>query len=93
MRAARRALSARRPQAWRERLRSGGGRGALADRSAKIKAVDTTGAGDAFVAAFLAARLQGAEIETALERAVTAGAEAATRVGGGPGGRPCALSP
>jgi sugar/nucleoside kinase (ribokinase family) len=49
-----------------------------------IKAVDTTGAGDAFVAAFLAARLQGAEIETALKRAVTAGAEAATRIGGRP---------
>ncbi len=48
----------------------------------KVVAVDTTGAGDAFVAAFLAARLQGAEIDSALERAVTAGAEAATRVGG-----------
>ena len=50
----------------------------------KVEAVDTTGAGDAFVAAFLAARLQGAEIDAALERAVTAGAEAATRVGGRP---------
>jgi sugar/nucleoside kinase (ribokinase family) len=43
----------------------------------KVEAVDTTGAGDAFVAAFLAARLK---------RAVTAGAEAATRVGGRPRG-------
>ena len=52
----------------------------------KVEAVDTTGAGDAFVAAFLAARLQGAEIDSALKRAVTAGAEAATRVGGRPRG-------
>ena len=52
----------------------------------KVVAVDTTGAGDAFVAAFLANRLQGAEVETALKRAVTAGAEAATRVGGRPRG-------
>jgi len=52
----------------------------------EIEAVDTTGAGDAFVAAFLAARLKGAEVDAALERAVTAGAEAATRVGGRPEG-------
>ena len=50
----------------------------------KVVAVDTTGAGDAFVAAFLAARLQGAEIEAALKRAVAAGADASTRVGGRP---------
>ncbi len=50
----------------------------------KVKAVDATGAGDAFVAAFLAARLKGAEVEAALKRAVAAGAEAATRVGGRP---------
>jgi len=49
-----------------------------------IEAVDTTGAGDAFVAAFLAARLQGAEIETALERAVAAGSAATELVGGRP---------
>jgi sugar/nucleoside kinase (ribokinase family) len=52
-----------------------------------IAAVDTTGAGDAFVAAFLAARLQGAEVDAALESAVTAGAEAATRIGGRPQGK------
>jgi sugar/nucleoside kinase (ribokinase family) len=51
-----------------------------------IEAVDTTGAGDAFVAAFLAARLSGAEIQTALERAVAAGAAASTIVGGRPRG-------
>ena len=50
----------------------------------RIEALDTTGAGDAFVAAFLAACLQGAEIDVALERAVAAGADAATRVGGRP---------
>ncbi|MBV8104707.1 MAG: sugar kinase [Hyphomicrobiales bacterium] len=52
----------------------------------KVKAVDATGAGDAFVAAFLAARLKGADVEAALKRAVTAGAEAATRIGGRPKG-------
>ncbi len=47
-------------------------------------AVDTTGAGDAFVAAFLAARLHGADMERALIRAVEAGAEAVQRLGGRP---------
>jgi sugar/nucleoside kinase (ribokinase family) len=47
-----------------------------------VEAIDTTGAGDAFVAAFLAARLAGADIEPALERA--AGALASTIIGGGP---------
>jgi sugar/nucleoside kinase (ribokinase family) len=49
-----------------------------------IEAVDTTGAGDAFVAAFLEARLSGAEIQPALERAAAAGAAASTIVGGRP---------
>jgi sugar/nucleoside kinase (ribokinase family) len=49
-----------------------------------IEVVDTTGAGDAFVAAFLAARLQGAEIEVALKRAVAAGSTATRFVGGRP---------
>jgi sugar/nucleoside kinase (ribokinase family) len=52
--------------------------------AAKVEAVDTTGAGDAFVAAFLAARLSGADIQPALERAVAAGAAASTIVGGRP---------
>ena len=47
-----------------------------------IAPIDTTGAGDAFVAAFLAARLQGGTVEFALERAVAAGAEATMTVGG-----------
>ena len=51
-----------------------------------IEAVDTTGAGDAFVAAFLTARLSGADIEPALERAAAAGAEATRRIGGRPAG-------
>jgi sugar/nucleoside kinase (ribokinase family) len=54
-----------------------------------VEAIDTTGAGDAFVAAFLAARLTGAEIETALARAAASGALASTVVGGRP--RPSAV--
>jgi sugar/nucleoside kinase (ribokinase family) len=50
----------------------------------KVEAIDTTGAGDAFVAAFLAARLEGADIQPALKRAVEAGAGASTIVGGRP---------
>ncbi|HEY6519485.1 MAG TPA: PfkB family carbohydrate kinase [Roseiarcus sp.] len=50
----------------------------------KIEAIDTTGAGDAFVAAFLAARLFGADIQPALERAAAAGAAASASVGGRP---------
>ena len=50
----------------------------------KIEAIDTIGAGDAFVAAFLAARLSGAEIQPSLERAAAAGAAASTIIGGQP---------
>ena len=47
--------------------------------------IDATGAGDAFAAAFLAARLAGADVEAALERAAAAGAAAVAVVGGRPG--------
>src|SRR5271167_2207990 len=50
----------------------------------KVDVVDTTGAGDAFVGAFLASRLAGADIKAALERAAAAGALASTVVGGRP---------
>jgi sugar/nucleoside kinase (ribokinase family) len=52
--------------------------------AARTQAVDATGAGDAFAAAFLAARLKGAEIAAALEKAVAAGTKAAAQVGGRP---------
>ena len=46
--------------------------------------VDTTGAGDAFAAGFLAARLTGANIQIALGRAAAEGANASRLVGGQP---------
>jgi sugar/nucleoside kinase (ribokinase family) len=48
------------------------------------KVIDTTGAGDAFVAAFLAAKLGQASLQECLSRAVIAGARATETVGGGP---------
>lgn len=47
----------------------------------KIEAVDTTGAGDAFIGGFASAVVEGKELETALKFASAAGALAATRVG------------
>ncbi len=52
--------------------------------SPAAKAIDTTGAGDAFVAGFLAARLAGAPIEPCLARAVAAGSQATQFIGGRP---------
>ena len=53
-------------------------------RAPAVEVVDTTGAGDAFVAAFLAARLNGAAIEASLRRAVAAGSAATEFLGGRP---------
>ena len=50
----------------------------------QVAVVDTTGAGDAFVAAFLAARLQGEDEQTCLVRAVAAGSAATQYLGGRP---------
>ncbi|WP_406860261.1 PfkB family carbohydrate kinase [Streptomyces sp. HUAS MG47] len=49
-----------------------------------VRPVDTTGAGDAFTGAFLAARLSGAAPSAAAEAGCRAGAEAVGRVGGRP---------
>lgn len=49
-----------------------------------VKAVDSTGAGDAFAAGFISAELAGADEAEALRRAISAGAAAVTKVGGQP---------
>jgi ribokinase len=49
--------------------------------SIAVEALDTTGAGDAFNGALAAAMAEGRPIETAVRRAVVAGALATTRVG------------
>ncbi|MDT9687780.1 PfkB family carbohydrate kinase [Streptomyces sp. P9(2023)] len=49
-----------------------------------VRPVDSTGAGDAFTGAFLAARLAGADALEAAEAGCRAGAEAVTVVGGRP---------
>jgi sugar/nucleoside kinase (ribokinase family) len=53
-------------------------------RAPAVEVVDTTGAGDAFVAAFLAARLNGEAIEASLRHAVAAGSAATEFLGGRP---------
>ncbi|MGN9792879.1 carbohydrate kinase family protein [Streptomyces sp. OZ13] len=54
----------------------------LPSRAAQV--LDTTGAGDAFTGAFLAARLAGADARTAAEEGCRAGAEAVALIGGRP---------
>ena len=50
----------------------------------KIKVRDTTGAGDAFLARFVAERFSGSGLEQCLARAIGAGSAAAAMVGGQP---------
>jgi sugar/nucleoside kinase (ribokinase family) len=50
----------------------------------EVKVVDTTGAGDAFAAAFISAELGGADLAACLERGVAAGSAAVTKIGGQP---------
>ena len=49
-----------------------------------VEVVDTTGAGDAFAAAFLAAEIRGENLSTCLTAGVRAGSAAVMRVGGQP---------
>jgi sugar/nucleoside kinase (ribokinase family) len=49
-----------------------------------VRAIDTSGAGDAFLAAFLAAQLAGESMDACLGRAVAAGAMAVGRLGARP---------
>jgi ribokinase len=50
----------------------------------QVKAIDTVGAGDAFVAALAVSLLEDLGLQTALEKACAAGALATTRVGAQP---------
>ncbi len=63
-----------------------GGRGgvSLSLPAPAVEAIDTTGAGDAFAAAFLAAERRGDPDAACLEAAIAAGTSAVTRVGGQP---------
>ncbi|WP_437313581.1 carbohydrate kinase family protein [Sorangium sp. So ce385] len=64
----------------------GGRHGVRLDAPAPLVAVvDTTGAGDAFAAGFIAAELEGAGEAACLRRGVEAGSKAVTQLGGQPG--------
>jgi sugar/nucleoside kinase (ribokinase family) len=56
--------------------------GWLEVKAPRVRAIDTTGAGDSFNAGFLAAYVEGKDLEACAERGVAAGARAVTRVGG-----------
>jgi sugar/nucleoside kinase (ribokinase family) len=51
----------------------------------EVEVVDTTGAGDAFAAGFLASELRGEPLEARLRAGIEAGAKAVQQVGGQPG--------
>lgn len=53
----------------------------------RVEAIDTSGAGDAFLAAFLGARLRGRPIDQCLEAGVRAGSSAVIHFGGRPPAR------
>ena len=63
-------------------LQRGGSR--LDQPAPTVSVVDTIGAGDAFLAGFLAARLAGAALDASLARAVQAGTDATAMAGGRP---------
>ncbi|MEV7969593.1 sugar kinase [Sphaerisporangium sp. NPDC088356] len=66
-------------------LLTAGGRVVHRAPAVTTRAVDSTGAGDAFAAGFLSALQLGDSPESALEAGCLAGAEAVTRLGGRPG--------
>lgn len=53
-------------------------------RAPVVEVVDTTGAGDAFAAAFISADVAGDDVETCLRRGIAAGSAAVTKIGGQP---------
>lgn len=64
----------------------GGAGGVLCSLPApEVDVVDTTGAGDAFAAAFLTAQFKGEALEASLAAGIAAGSEAVKRIGGQPG--------
>ena len=66
----------------------GGSKGIRLKLAARtVDVVDSTGAGDAFAAAFIAAELEGEDLEMCLARAIAAGSEAVTHFGARPAGR------
>jgi sugar/nucleoside kinase (ribokinase family) len=64
-----------------------GGAGGITCRlpAPQVEVVDTTGAGDAFAAAFITAELGGAGEEVALAAGIAAGSAAVGKIGGQPG--------
>lgn len=63
----------------------GGRKGVILSMPAPMSdVIDTTGAGDAFAAAFLSAELRGSQLEQCLRAGIAAGSEAVTTIGGQP---------